>query len=98
MERLGQPAAPTFEMCQVILQLTEQVKFYMVLLDLESPELIEGMFNTLINCARCGGRGRGYADGPHASAIACHATRATQPSTDTCRMHATIGSFPACSS
>lgn len=55
MGRLSQPSAPTFEICHAILQLTEQVKLYMLMLDLELPELVEDLFTTLLGCPRCMG-------------------------------------------
>ncbi|KAF5826296.1 hypothetical protein DUNSADRAFT_3711 [Dunaliella salina] len=51
-QRLAQPSAPTFEICQSILQQTEQVKLYMLLLDLNDLKLTTQLFESLLGAAR----------------------------------------------
>lgn len=50
--RLGQPSAPTFPLAVAILQQTESVKLYLLMLDLGHPELVTQLFTTLLGCAR----------------------------------------------
>ncbi|KAG1666356.1 hypothetical protein FOA52_007894 [Chlamydomonas sp. UWO 241] len=53
LARLDKPSSPTFNNCFLILQQTEQVKFYLLLLDLDcGAEMIPRLLDTLLRCAR----------------------------------------------
>eukprot|EP00798_Chlamydomonas_sp_ICE-L_P024089 gene24089-9663_t len=52
LAKLDNPSAPAFSISQSILQLTEQVKFHLLLLDLDAPDILTEFFEVLLGCAR----------------------------------------------